>query len=139
MRYDRQRTSARGISFPVASGKRVAAWSIWGFQVISIEYEPSAPMVHNADLVSAASVNFKQIITRAQIDAIDANVGDAESTLCYVAQLAGLSLREAPALLLRGVVAADIGAGLLGACTPVRLAYGELKHFSILNLQGDVK
>lgn len=123
----------------VEQAKELLRSNGYGFQIISIEYEPSAPLVHNADLLSAASVNFNQIITRAQIDAIEANVGDTESTLGYVAQLAGLSLREAPALVLRGVVAADISAGLLGACTPVRLAYGELKHFSILNLQGDVK
>ncbi|WP_431476388.1 hypothetical protein [Massilia eburnea] len=109
------------------------------FQVISMVYAPSAPLVHNADLLAAFQRNFKKTITQSQLSAIETGLGDAVSSLGHVAQLAGLSLREAPALVLHGVVAADISIAPLGASTPVWLAHGDLEHLAVLEFIGDTK
>jgi len=123
----------------VERARRLLRSNGYAFQVVSFEYAPSSPLIHNADLLNALSVNYKKVISLAQIDAIEETVGDTESTLGHVAQLAEISLREAPALVLHGVVSADIARGHLGAYTPVRVAYGELDHFSILDLEGEAK
>ena len=123
----------------VEKAKRLLLSNGYRFQVIFMEYEPSAPLVHNADLITAFRNNFKKTITDAQLATIEADVGDSVSSLGHVAELAGLTLRDAPVLVIQGIVSADIAAGPLGSRTPVRLAYGDLHHLSVLNFEGDAK
>lgn len=123
----------------VEKAKRVMFTNGYRYHVVNMKYDPGAPLVHNAGLLTALRINFKKIITPAQVDAIEADVGDSDSTLGRVAELAGLSLREAPILLLQGVVAADLSEGHLRALTPVHLAYGDLQHLAILRFDGGEK
>ena len=123
----------------VEKAKRMLLANGYRFQVIFMEYEPGAPLINNADLLTAFRLNFKKTITHAQLAVIEADVGDSVSSLGHVAELAGLTLREAPVLVMQGIVSADIAAGPLGSRTPVRLAYGDLYHLSVLNFEGDAK
>lgn len=123
----------------VARAKGVLQTNGYRFQVISMPYEPSTPLIHNADLLASLRLNFKKTVSKALIDTIETEVGGSDSTLGHVAQLAGMTLREAPVLVLLGVVAADISQGYLGAGTPIRLAYGDLQHLAILDYEGSKK
>lgn len=121
----------------IDKAKRILAAHGYRFQVIFMNYEPSDSLVHNADILTALRINFEKNISQNQIDAIEAGVGDSASTLGQVAHLADLTLREAPALVLQGVVAADLAAGPLGSRTLVQLAYGDLAHLAVLNFEGN--
>lgn len=109
------------------------------FQVIYIDYEASSALMHNVEILNALTTNSKSTITQSQIQVIEDDIGDAISSLGHVAKLAGMTIREAPLLVLHGVVSADISTGYLGSFTPVRLAHGDLAHLAVLNIDGDRK
>lgn len=123
----------------VEKAKLILEANGYRFQVINIDYEASAPLMHNVEILNALITNFKGKITQSQVAAIEADVGDSISSLGHVAELAGMTIREAPMLVLHGVVSADISAEYLGSRTPVRLAHGDLAHLAVLNIEGDKK
>jgi hypothetical protein len=105
------------------------------FCIISMKYQPSSALVHNADILTSLQTNFKKTITQAHSEAIDAYVGNSTSRLGDVAKVAGLTLREAPILVVRGIISADLSAGHLGLLTQVRQAYGDLQHLEVLRYE----
>lgn len=119
----------------VEKAKRLMHSNGYIFRIIYMEYEPASALVHNADLLTSLQINFRNIIAETQIKAIDVHIGNSVSCLGEVAQTAGLTLREAPVLLLRGIISADLATGHLSFLTPVRQAYGELQHLEVLSYQ----
>ncbi|UUZ46666.1 hypothetical protein LP420_22450 [Massilia sp. B-10] len=119
--------------------KRILEANGFRFQVIYIDYEASSALMHNVEILNALTTSSKNKITQTQMQVIGADVGDGISSLGHVAKLVGLTIHEAPMLVLHGVVSADISAGYLGSLTPVRLAHGDLAHLAVLNIEGDGK
>ena len=103
------------------------------FRVISMEYEPASALVHNAALLTSLQINFKKRIAEKQVESINVLVGGSTSHLGEVAKAAGLTLRESPILLLKGIVSADLSAGHLSFHTRIVQAYGDLQHLEVLS------
>lgn len=110
---------------------RVSGFS---FVVITMPYSPTLPLVSNAALLTAFPRD-KNLLALDGADAIELMLADGPAPLETVARVAGLSLRESPILLLRGIVGADLRANLLQAQTPVWFAGGDLSHLQLLPLE----
>lgn len=120
----------------VEKAKRLMLSNGYIFRVITMEYEPGSALVHNADLLTSLKINFSKTVTELHIRAIEAYLGHSSSCLGDVAEVAGLTLREAPILLLQGILSADLSNGHLGSRTEVRLAHGSLQHLEVLSYEG---
>lgn len=107
------------------------------FCVISMAYEPTHPLVQNGELLRYVGQNFDDPGIDRQLDDLTEQFGDSTVALGAVSARLGLTLREAPILLLRGIVSADIASERICAAMPVQLAYGDLQHLQILTFEGN--
>ncbi|UUZ52265.1 hypothetical protein LP419_21920 [Massilia sp. H-1] len=80
--------------------KRILEANGFRFQVIYIDYEASSALMHNVEILNALTTSSKNKITQTQMQVIEADVGDGISSLGHVAKLVGLTIHEAPMLVL---------------------------------------
>lgn len=105
------------------------------FLLIPLQYEESAPLVHNAELLAQALFTPPSSdLIRAVSEKVTALLADAPTALRDLMPALGLTLRDAPALITAGVLEADLGGGVLNGRTLVRAAHGSLSHLELLPL-----
>lgn len=103
------------------------------FAVVSLDFAADLPIVQNAGLLTSFQSNYDGDISTEQIESINAFLGDATLRLEDVLQHIGLALRDAPILLLKGIVATDLTALRLGTKSVVTAMHGDLQHLSVLS------
>lgn len=108
------------------------------FLVITMVYEPSHPLVQNADLLMAFSKNYRGDISSGQIGILEQMLEGQSLELGEVCLRLNLSLRESPALLLYGHICTDLKASRLCAKSLAQLAYGDLSHLELLPLDSEL-
>lgn len=103
--------------------------------MMTMLYEPDTPTIFNANLLSSARafphahLDLPSIAQR-----LESRFGEHDATLAEFVAAAGVTLRDAPILVLRSIISTDLKATRLGADSKVRLAYGDLSHFELLPL-----
>lgn len=107
------------------------------FCVIDMAYEPMLPLVQNGELLRYVGENFDDPGIDLLSEELYKQFGDSIVPLQAICTSLGLSLRDAPILLLKGIVSADIASERISAAMPVQLAFGQLQHLQILNFKGN--
>lgn len=105
------------------------------FLLIPLQYEETAPLVRNAELLAQALFTpLSPDLIRAVSEKVAALPADAPTALRDVMPALGLTLRDAPALITSGVLSADLAGRVLDGRTLVRAAHGSLSHLELLPL-----
>lgn len=106
------------------------------FLLIPLQYAESAALVHNAELLARALFQpLAPSVIRAVSEKIDTLLGGNQMALRDLMPALGLTLREAPALITAGVLAADLAHFVLNGRALVRAANGSLSHLELLPLE----
>lgn len=102
---------------------------------IYFRYQETAPLVHNAELLSRIQYADNPIRDLGELAyRIDTVLGSDETELAKLLPALGIDLREAGLLVLHGLLSADLRSRTLDADTRVRAAGGSLDHLQLLPL-----
>lgn len=103
--------------------------------VLMLTYDPDLPIVFNANLLTTARHSFHENLDLlAAQEALERSLGSGSAPLGEALRSVGLTLREAPALILGSTLKTDLRASRLCAQSEVSLAYGDMSHFELLPL-----
>ena len=118
--------------------RRILQLNGYELLVIVRNRDPKDALAQNADLLTAFSQNYAGMPSRLEIDKAETLLQQGPCLLGEVCHVVGLSLREAPFLILRGVVNTDLGIARIGAASCVIGASGNLDHLMLLPLDETV-
>ncbi len=119
----------------VTKAERILRTHGWDFLTITMDHEPDLPLVQNAELLTAFSRSYRGELSPAQVDIAEQMLNGGPRELREVCQYLSLNLREAPVLILSGLVSTDLRAIRLGARSQIKLAKGDLSHVQLLPLE----
>lgn len=114
--------------------KRILRLNGYDFLVVVRNRDPKDALTQNADLLTAFSQNYTGTPSSEVIEKGDDFLQQGPCRLGDVCQIMGLSLREAPFLVLRGVVETDLTLTRIGASSCVIRGFGNLNHLEVLRL-----
>lgn len=106
------------------------------FSYITMLYEESNPLVQNAKLLTQFAKTYVGFITDFQRVQLAEFLKTDSRTLGEVCNHLNISLREAPILILSGLVSIDLKSSRISAKSPVQLANGDLQHLMLLPFDG---
>lgn len=116
----------------IAQVKTILRQRGYEFYLVKLVYEEHWALIQNIELLcSYLSIGDSNISTE-QLNSLEDFVQDEISTLGNLCGHLNLTLRDAPALILRGVVSCDLSLSRLNINSPVGLGFGDLSHLEIL-------
>lgn len=105
------------------------------FLLIPLQYDETAPLVRNAELLAQALFTPPSSnLIRAVSEKVAALRADTPAALRDLVPALGLTLRDVPALITTGVLEADLAGRVLDGRTLVGAAHGSLSHLELLPL-----
>lgn len=118
----------------LAQAKKILDANGYEFILVTLQHAPNFPITQNADLLTSFARNYRGTLSADQIAYAEELLEIGPRELGTVCQEIKLSLREAPALILTGVVSLDLTVSRLNVASQVACAYGDLAHLAILPL-----
>lgn len=112
--------------------KKILRMHGYEFILVTIDREPGSALTQNADLLTAFTSNYEGQISSQQIQTAQAMLEFSPKRLGEVCQTLGISLRESPTLILRGVVKLDLVSARVSAASQIANAYGDIAHLQVL-------
>ncbi len=101
--------------------------------VLMLTYDPDLPIVFNANLLTTARHSFHEDLDLSAVNkALESTVGSGSAPLGEALDAVGLTLREAPMLILSSTLKTDLRANRICAQSEVSLAYGDMSPFELL-------
>lgn len=114
--------------------KNILQQNGYEFTVIALESNVGLPIVHNAGLLTAFLANYVGNLSLDQISTVEEQLNHGPRPLGELCNAIGISLRESPVLILRGIAKLDLSHSRLQAESQVIRSYGELAHLELLSL-----
>lgn len=103
--------------------------------VLMLTYDPDLPIVFNANVLTTARHSFHgDLDLLAAHEALERSIGPGSAPLGEALTSVGLTLREAPMLILGSTLKTDLRARRICAHSEVSLAYGDMSPFELLPL-----
>lgn len=104
-----------------------------GFLTVSFRYDQTTPLVFNAATLSLEKNRIHSAAFSTELaEQVDTLLKDGTASLSSTLQSLGLKLRDAPSLILLGMLSADLSTECLTANTSVAAASGSLGHLELL-------